>query len=387
MKDPHALIAAARAATGLSRFGDEGFVEGLEILVDSVRREAGLNDHGRARFEGQAVMLLSRRLEIEDWYARHPEIDDQEIAAPLMILGLPRTASTALHCLLGEDPAVRVMRNWEGMNPCPPPETATYHSDPRIAVMDGHMALRAQHTPRMKQMLPSTSTSPVEDQLLMAQDFKSQLFQASYRIPSYVAWLNHQADLVPTFRHVKRVLKLLQWRCPPHRWRLKNPSYSMFIDALDRVFPDARYCMTHRDVASVIPSVADLYFEMHKPNTDAPDKRWLGEVTAEACELQMRRMIAFREAGNEPRFFDIQFASFQQDPFPVLADLYAFLGEMLTPEALARMRAWREATPKDKHGAHEYAPEDYGLSKEALRERFRFYAERFGVRSRGMVRS
>ena len=122
MKDPHALIAAARAATGLSRFGDEGFVEGLEILVDSVRREAGLNDHGRARFEGQAVMLLSRRLEIEDWYARHPEIDDQEIAAPLMILGLPRTASTALHCLLGEDPAVRVMRNWEGMNPCPPPE-------------------------------------------------------------------------------------------------------------------------------------------------------------------------------------------------------------------------------------------------------------------------
>jgi hypothetical protein len=75
---------------------------------------------------------------------------------------------------------------------------------------------------------------------------------------------------------VKRVLKLLQWRCPPNRWRLKNPTYSMFITALDKVFPDARYCMTHRDVANVIPSVADLYFEMHKPNTDRPDKLWMG---------------------------------------------------------------------------------------------------------------
>jgi len=101
----------AKAATGLDNFGDDGFREGLERLIASADREARLNDMGQAMFDGQTVMLLSRRLEIEDWYARHPEIDEEEIVAPLMILGLPRTGSTALHCLLGEDPAVRTMRN------------------------------------------------------------------------------------------------------------------------------------------------------------------------------------------------------------------------------------------------------------------------------------
>lgn len=373
------LLDKARGATGLDDFGDDGFREGLERLVASGDREARLNDVGRAMFDGQIVMMLMKRLEIEDWYARHPEIDEQEIAAPLFVLGLPRTGSTALHCLLGEDPAVRVMRNWECMNPCPPPEAATYETDPRIAVMEEQMKLRDQLTPRMKQMLPSTATSPTEDQLTMGYDFKSQMFQAGFRIPSYAQWLHHEADLEPTFRYVKRVLKLLQWRCPPSRWRLKNPTYSMFIGALDQVFPDARYCMTHRDVANVIPSVADLYFEMHKPGTDEVDKPWLGAINEEFGLLGMERMIAFRDAGNEHRFFDIHFAPFQKDPFPTLAKLYEFLGEEFTAEAEARMRAWRDSTPRDKHGRHEYNGAEFGLDTTELREKFRFYTDRFGV--------
>ena len=153
----------------------------------------------------------------------------------------------------------------------------------------------------------------------------------------------------------------------------------MFITALDTVFPDARYCMTHRDVANVIPSVADLYFEMHKPSTDAPDKPWLGAINEEFGMLGMQRMIAFRDAGNEHRFFDIHFAPFQKDPFPTLEQLYAFLGEDFTPEARAAMQAWRDDTPRDKHGRHEYDGADYGLSTGALRESFRFYTDRFAV--------
>ncbi len=369
----------ARAVTGLENFGADSFREGLEILVDSADREANLNAAGRASFDGQVVMLLSHRLQIEDWYTRHPEIDEQEIVAPLMVLGLPRTGSTALHCLLGEDPNVRVMRNWEAMMPCPPPEAASYNSDPRIAIAEGYMAQREVLTPRMKQMLPSSATSPMEDQLTMGFDFKSQIFQASYRIPTYSEWFNHKADLVPTFHYVKRVLKLLQWKCPPSNWRLKNPTYSMLIDALDEVFPDARYCMTHRDIANVIPSVSDVYFELSKDNTDTPDRHWMGEITTEAAMLGMERLIAFRDMGNEHRFFDIYFAPFQKDPFPVMQQLYDFLAEEFTPEAHAAMAKWRSDTPRDKHGLHEYNPGAFGLDTAKLRAQFRFYSDRFDV--------
>lgn len=373
------LIERAKSATSLENFGGDGFREGLERLVAAADAEANFTEAGKAAFDAQVVEHLSNRLQVEGWYDRHPEIEDQEITAPLIGLGLPRTGSTALACLLAEDPAVRSIRNWEAMWPCPPPEAATQAADPRIARAEASMVRRDEIFPRMRIMLPSTARGPTECQTFMAEDFKSQLFQAFARIPSYTQWLNHEADLVPTYRYVKRVLKLLQWRCPPNRWRLKNPSHSVFIGALDQVFPDARYCMTHRDIGAVLPSVADVYYELSQAYSDQVDKAFLARQNAEWTELGLRRLIAFRDAGNEQRFFDIHFAPFQKDPFPTLERLYAFVGETLTPEARARMLAWRESMPREKHGAHTYDLAEFGIDLKALRERFRFYSDRFDV--------
>lgn len=374
-----ALLATAAKQAGLDNFGEGGFREGLERLVDAMDREADLNDLGRVAMDAQIVDILANRLRVEDWYARYPEIDDQEIIGPLIGLGLPRTGSTALACLLGEDPAARSIKNWESMRPCPPPEAGTATTDARIAMADESMQRRARIFPRMTGMLPSTSTSPTECQLFMGYDFKSQIFQAFAHIPTYVEWLNHKADLVPTYHYVKRILKLLQWRCPPNRWRLKNPSHSLFINALDQVFPDARFVMTHRDVGSVVPSVADLYFELHKAYSDTVDLLALGNETSAFCELGMRRMIAFRDAGNEHRFFDIYFEPFQSDPFPILEDLYHFLGEELSDQARGQMAAWRRAMPLKSQAYARTDPAAFGLSRDHLRAQFQFYSERFAV--------
>ncbi len=373
------LVEAARVATGLQDFGDGGFREGLEILVASAEREAQLHDRGKATFASQVVQFLSNRLQVEYWYRRHPEIDDEEIVKPLIGLGLPRTGTTALSCLLAEDPATRSIRLWESLHPCPPPEASGIASDPRIAMTERALELHHHDRPRLQTMFPVTATSPTECQTFMAFDFKSQVFQASFNVPSYVQWLNHRADLLSTYQYVKRVLKLLQWHCPPKRWRLKNPSHSLFIEALSSVFPDALFWMTHRDVAKVIPSVADLYFEMQKASSDTVDKHAIGRMTSDFCELGMRRMMEFRDGGNNHRFFDAGFADCQRDPFPVVENLYAFLGEELTSEARSRMQAWRLRTPRDKHGDHRYEPTDFGLDIPALRQRFDFYLKRYSV--------
>jgi Sulfotransferase family len=376
---PAELIRRAKASTSLEDFGEDSFREGLEILVAAVEREARLTPAGRAGFELQMVEMLANRLQVEDWYRRHPEIDEQQIVAPLIGLGLPRTGSSALSCMLGEDPAVRCIRNWEAGSPCPPPEKATEHSDPRIDAAAAMLVRRNRMFPRKLTMLPSSPTAPTECQSFMGYDFKSQLFQAMWQVPTYTEWLNYKADLLPTYRYVKRVLKLLQWHCPPTRWRLKNPSNIVFIRALDQVFPDARYYMTHRDVGKVIPSVADLYFEFMQASSNEVDKAYLGASNAEWCLLGMRRMIEFRAAGNEHRFFDVQFTDFQRDPLGAIDGLYQFLGEELTAAARTRMLAWRDSTPRDKHGEHTYDPADFGIDLAELREKFRFYSERFNV--------
>lgn len=373
------ILERARSVTGLDDFGEDSFREGLDKLLDSLGREARLSDSGQVGIDNMIVGLLANRLQVEHWYAKHPEIDEQEIVAPLIGLGAPRTGSTVLGCLLAEDPAVRSLRSWESASPCPPPEKATEHTDPRIAAMEEGLAYQVNLYPRMRSMLPQSATTPTECQNFMGYDFKSQLFFAFADVPSYRHWLCHEADLVPTYRYVKRVLKLLQWRCPPNRWRLKNPSHSMFIGALSEVFPDARFWMTHRKITNVISSVSDLYKEMMSAYSDDIDMHAIGQMNIEFWDTAMHRMIAFRDAGNDDRFFDIHFAPFMADPIGSVAKLYDFLGEEFTPEAQSRMETWRRNTPKDKHGTHSYDPADFGLDPAELESRFAFYSARFGL--------
>jgi hypothetical protein len=374
------LMARARAATGHDAFGEDSFREGLDVLIRALDTEAKLTERGAVALDAILVDYLSNRLQVEHWYAAHPEIDEQEIVAPLIGLGLPRTGSTALGCLLAADPAARSIRGWEAIQPCPPPDTATEATDPRIAIAEAGMVRRSQMFPRMVTMVPSSATSPTECQTFMGYDFKSMIFQAYAQVPSYSDWLVNRADFVPTYVYVKRSLKLLQWRCPPNKWRLRNPSHLLSMDALDQVFPDARFVMTHRDVASVIPSGSDLYLELCSGFSDQVDKEYLGKLNADTWEAGMHRLVAFRDKpGNDARFFDIHFAPFQKNPYPSIEKLYAFLGEALTDEARARMEAWRQSTPRDKHGNHTYEAADFGIAVPALRDQFRFYSDRFGV--------
>lgn len=372
------LIDRAKVATGLADFGDDGFREGLERLVRALNREAKLSPAGQAAMATQIIDLLGQRLKVQASYQKYPAIADERIVAPLIGLGLPRTGSTALACLLGEDQGSRSLLNWQAMNPAPPPCAEPDSVAPRVAFAEAAMERRARTFPRMQQMLPSTAASPSECQLLMAQDFKAQLFQAFAWIPSYAAWFEDEADLEPTYRHVEKVLRLLQFRDGARPWRLKNPTHSLFAPTLLKVFPDARFVMTHRPIEDVIASVADVFFELSRAYSDDVDRPELARLNAASWEKAMRRMIAFRCGAADLRFFDIAFAPFMRDPFPVLEALYAWLGEDLTVDARERMQAWREANPREKHGSHQVEADDFAIDPAELRDRFAFYRARFG---------
>ena len=76
------LLTAATEESGLTDFGDDSFREGLERLVRSVNDEATLNEFGEAVLPLLISQRLRSRLEIEDWYRRHPEIEDEVIQRP-----------------------------------------------------------------------------------------------------------------------------------------------------------------------------------------------------------------------------------------------------------------------------------------------------------------
>ena len=372
------LVETAVIRTGSDDFGGETWREGLDVLVDSITRESALNELGESVMTDQIMSLLVNRLEVEQWYARYPEIEEQEIVAPLFGLGLPRTGSTALSFLLASDTARRSLRTWEAGNPCPPPETATEHTDPRIAATQVNIDITNEMFPGFEGMLPTAATGPQECILLMALDFRSQLFEGMARLPSYSSWLL-ACDMEPAYRYHRRVLQLLQWRCPPERWWLKTPAHMHSIDALNRVYPDARFVMTHRDVGKVLPSVCAVFEALSNILTTNPDPLAIGAHNSQLWRYSLQRLIAFRDSGNEDRFFDVSFGEVQRDPLTAVAKLYAELGDELSVDARQHMQEFWAESSKERSGPHRYKAETYGLDPATIREQFAFYYDRFDV--------
>lgn len=369
MEEVSTLLATARSATGLSDFGSDSFMEGLEILVKALRDEANLNAMGDGFLQGRIVGHLKQRLQIEDWYRRHPEIDDEVIAAPLIGISLPRTGSTALSFLLGQDENARYLRSSEASEPCPPPCTLA-PTGKKI-----HPDIASNMAAGQKSHVPLGDDGPAECQDLMALDFKSQIFLAFAQVPSYADWLLN-ADLTSTYQYQRRALKLLQWRRPSKPWRLKCPTHLIYLNDLNKAFPDAKFVMTHRDPTDVMLSVIEVYVDIVSRFTDHTDVAYLAELNIRQWSEGMRRALAFRDAGNESRFYDIHFRAMHNDPVAEVRGLYQWLGEPLSEQFEIGMKQWWQENSENREPSSVKKPEDYGVNLEQLRPLFAEYVDR-----------
>ncbi|MGI9295255.1 MAG: sulfotransferase family protein [Pseudomonadales bacterium] len=364
------ILEVARDEAGLNNFGDESFLEGLEILVKALRNEARLNPAGEKVLRDRILIHLNQRLQIEDWYYRFPEIDDVVIAAPLIGLSLPRTGSTALSFLLAQDPNARSLLRWEAAEPCPPPATVR-GPDPRV-----EKEKVARQSNKGKTHTPSGAMAPAECQDLMALDFKSQLFCAFAQIPSYADWLL-EADLTSTYLYERRALKLLQWGCPQRPWRLKCPTHLIFMGYLDKAFPDARFVMTHRDPTDVMLSVSHVYCDIAARFSDHIDPHYMAELNIYQWSEGMKRALAFRDRDdNSDRFYDIHFHTMHKDPIGEVHGLYDWLNEPVNGAFKASMISWWKKNSENFEPKPAHRPADYGIDLGRVRPMFADYTKR-----------
>ncbi len=236
--DEQSLLDAARAATGLDDFGDDAWREPFGILLHALEHEADLHLLGRIQARNDIVRSLVNRLQVHAELAAHPEILDEAIDAPVLVVGTGRSGTSILHELLAQDPAHRVARTWELLHPCPPPERATYATDPRIRAADQEYRFWHLIAPEYETMHENGGDVPNEDPLIDMLEFASDHLMGSYPVPSYGRWLA-RSDPAPGFRAHRRFLQLLQWRCPGERWVLKSPSYLARLPQFFAEYPDA----------------------------------------------------------------------------------------------------------------------------------------------------
>lgn len=371
------LIAKAVAKTGLEDFGGDDWREGFDRLIAALNDEADLTDLGARVTAFRVRRLLENRLRIEQTYRENPAIDDERIEAPIFIIGLPRTGTTALSNLIASDPQIRSLRLWESSEPVPPPTTDTERTDPRIATTQAGLDAMDQVYPRMKALYPQSATGPTECQDLLGMAFGTIHFDGMARVPSYISWVV-DADMAPAYEYHRRTLKLLQWRCPPKQWHLKTPAHTLALDALNDVYPDARFIWTHRDPAEVIGSVCSLITYLRAMVSDRTDPNELGERQLALWMEAVRRAMAFRDRVGEERFADVRNEDLGPNPIGAMRAAYEKLGLAFTSRCEDAMRAYADANPRNAHGKHEYELEDFGLDAATVRWRFDEYLQRFG---------
>jgi len=376
-----ALVDGAQAATGLSDFGEDTWQEGLERLLASLRTEACLNAVGVGVAAAMVGDNLKARLWVTDWHRREPSMGEAPVAAPVVVLGQPRTGTTILFDLLAQDPRFRAPLTWEVAQPDPPPETATYRTDPRIEVAEASAAMMEALNPGFQAIHPSGAERAQECVAITSGDFRSLLYSTVFDVPSYTRWLLWEADMAPAYRYHRRFLQLLQWRHPGERWLLKSPAHQWCLPALFGEYPDATIVHTHRDPLKVIASTASLTAHLHRVARDETAIPPLAAQWADYLVLGNDRSVDGREDGTVPpgRAVDVQFADFMAEPLAAIEHVYASLGAPLTADVAQAMEAFLVDNAADKHGVHRYTFAATGLDVDATRRRTARYEQYFNV--------
>jgi hypothetical protein len=371
--DPRHYIEQAIARAGSRDFGAPGWEQGLERTLDAFAR-LPLTPQAREAVHNQLIGALATRLRIEQWYRDHPEVEAQQIAGPLMVCGLPRTGTTATIGMLALDhERFRFLRAWEAMSPVPPPKVSDGANDSRA------VATRAasQGRPNPEQHIHDTD-GPEEDQAMLAP-LTMQAYHGALPMPQdYLDWWK-QADFSQYYAYQRRVLKLLQSECGPNRWLLKSPVHLFRLDQFAAEYPDAKFVWTHRDPAKVIPSVSSLQYTLWAARCEPGfrSKEDTGQHFLAFWSEGMRRGLEARAQIGEDRFIDVWNDDLAADPVGAFAALYDRLGHEFTPELKARIEDYNRRNARGAHGEHRYTAEEFGLTREAIREAFADYVGRF----------
>ncbi len=360
--DLEGLLRAAEAQTGLSDYGDRGFVRPLARLLQALTQEVSLSAFGLAAMRSHVLACLRKRLEVQRWLSRFEEIADQRVARPLFIVGLPRTGSTHLHHLLCADPAVRVPLLWQLMQPTPPPQSGLGERDPRIARARQAVSRGLRLNPALSKLHPHRADGPEECHYLLDLSFMNPLLPAG---AAYERWFRAQ-DMREAYKYHRTLLRLLQWRWPGRHWVLKGGFHLWHLSSLASVYPDANFVFTHRDPAQVVPSTASYAAARSQVFFGGVDPAPLGSAVLQSLTELVASGLARRRCISDQRCWDVAYSDLVDSPIRVVEGIYDRFGYELDDTGRRGIARQLSRATHHSRGAHRYSLRQFGLSEERI---------------------
>ena len=356
----------------------EDFLEPFALLLESLELDARLTVLGRWITHRFLDRLLDVRLQIAAYVREDPGVREEQIIEPVIVIGAPRTGTTALHALLAADHRHRVPLGWELLRPVPPPLVGL--EDGRLALADLELRLPQTVSGGLESIHAYSGRMHKECLSAMSFTFRSEEFVSRYSTTRYIDWL-HRCDMTPAYEMHRLVLQILQRRQPTSRWVLKSPVHLHNLDPLLATYPDARLIVTHRDPLAILGSVTSLIATLRAAHSDVVSVPDIGRYHADLYFADLDGLRS-RAALGLPDGAVMAHASFEQlrvDPLGTVERIHADLGLTLPEDVRASMLGVIEDRASESGAVHAWSFETLGLDQHGERRRFSAYCRAFEV--------
>ncbi|VWX50596.1 sulfotransferase [Novosphingobium sp. 9U] len=378
------VLDRTRVKADLSNIFEDSLGGRLDKLVNYLN-EAALDAEGQSAAIETVSDLLSRRAHLLQDHIDHPEIGEEVIDSPIIVTGCPRSGTTLLNMLIGQHPDNRIPEWWETTRPSPP-LGIMQPDDPRRADADQEVADLVRTDPSLLLSHPyfdEGGAAAAECEAFGALNLQVMRRTLYFRVPAFLS-IDLMDDPVEYYRFHKKLLQSLQWRMPKRRWALKGVEHHVRLEALKTVYPDAKVVWVHRDPQKIFPSVFELNARLVEGTIGKPvDRKEVGARLMEVYGGQLDRATQSPLIGH-PDIHHLLYADFAASPVAQIEAIYRKFDLPFDERASAAMTQWLERNKGDRHGKFSYSLEAFGLTPEALEERFGAYRQRFGIPVEGV---
>lgn len=372
-RDPDAVFdrMVAHATRGRAPLSAEyaADLDHLRLVLRAFADHPGLSPLGWMAGQALVDSRIRNRAVVGDLHARHPEIADQPVTAPVFVVGMPRTGTTLTYNLLARSPEHRGPKLWEMTHLGLAVDSSTEAA--LIRRTRKKYAMVSRLSPTWDTIHPLYAEAEEEDTFIRAH---SELHASAIPVPDYVERLQ-TFDHRPDYRFLRDALQVLAFRRPARRWVLKHPANLFHMAAIRDVFPDARFVWTHRtpEVAlASLCSLAEAAERLHR-RPDAVDLAETGRTWLAIMSRGVSRALDQRAELGSDVVLDLPYERLTGDPTAVLPELFDRLGAHWGAEDEANLAVAREA-PKQR-APHQYSLERFGLEAGEVRAAFADYLE------------
>jgi hypothetical protein len=359
------LIGWAEEQTGLWNWGDPQFRGGLSALLLALEALPELSPLGVVTYDRMIRQALVNRLRFLG-----ESIPRSEPRAPVIITGLPRSGTTALHRFLALDPIFHAPPLWELLDPF-----SDSSSMLRRWRTWAQIGFKNRLLPDLDQKHYTRADTAEECTLLLANSFSSPLFWDLAPLDGFLDWYQSTPQR-SVYEDYRRQLEILQAHHPNQRLLLKAPAHLGNLAELQNVLPEASLIQTHRDPTKCFFSHCSLRETLGQLVMATPDRQSIASQVRRVFDHDLRANVAFHEQ-TSCEVAHVACSTLRRAPSDVLKDLRGWLDLSWTGADAQLLTDVLQRRPEGGSGGHRYSHEGWGVTREQVAGLFGDYRSTF----------